>query len=57
MPKCDLNKVAKRNSSNVVFLFFFQIFLGYLIFFQSGFFFHEHSRFTGQLGKGERVPI
>ena len=23
MPKCDLNKVAKRNSSTVVFLFFF----------------------------------
>ena len=48
----------KRNSSTIVFLGFFSNFLRIpIFFFLSGFFFHEHSQFTGQLGKGERVSI
>ena len=52
MPKCDLNEVAKRNSSTVVFLFFFQIFLGYLIFFNLGFSFTSIRDSQDSWGRG-----
>ena len=50
--------VERRPESNLLQLFkIFSATLKILFFFPSGFFFHEHSRLTGQPGKGEATSL